>query len=182
LQVTGQAGGHDLNYRTLQAMGVQLVGRLTGLEGYRARFADDLADSVAFGDARYADIRQLLTDQLGTARTPVPELPEPPPFRATAPPSLDLRDFAAVIFTSGYRPNYAHWVNFPAFDILGYPITNDGASTVVTGLFFCGVHFLRKRKSATLFGVGEDAAIVAQSIARTRSQPAAAGWSRGKES
>ena len=62
-----------------------------------------------------------------------------------------------------------------AFDALGYPITNDGASTVVPGLFFCGVHFLRKRKSATLFGVGEDAAIVAQSIARTRSQPAAAG-------
>jgi hypothetical protein len=41
----------------------------------------------------------------------------------------------------------------------------DGASTVVDGLFFVGSHFLRKRKSSTLLGVGEDAAIVAQSIA-----------------
>ena len=37
---------------------VQLLGRLTCVEGHRARFADDLAESVAFGDARYADIRR----------------------------------------------------------------------------------------------------------------------------
>jgi putative flavoprotein involved in K+ transport len=35
---------------------------------------------------------------------------------------------------------------------------------VVPGLYFCGVHFLRTRKSSLLFGVGEDAAVVAQLI------------------
>jgi putative flavoprotein involved in K+ transport len=70
-----------------------------------------------------------------------------------------------VIFTSGFRPDYTHWVRFPAFDAMGFPLTDNGASTVVSGLYFCGVHFLRKRKSSVLFGVGEDAAIVAQSIA-----------------
>jgi putative flavoprotein involved in K+ transport len=39
---------------------------------------------------------------------------------------------------------------------------------VVPGLYFCGVHFLRKRKSALLSGVGEDAAVVARSIANAR--------------
>jgi putative flavoprotein involved in K+ transport len=73
-----------------------------------------------------------------------------------------------VIFTSGFRPDYARWVRFPAFDAMGFPLTDNGASTVVPGLFFCGVHFLRKRKSSVLFGVGEDAAIVARSIARNR--------------
>jgi len=52
---------------------------------------------------------------------------------------------------------------------MGFPLTNNGASTVVGGLYFCGVHFLRKRKSSVLFGVGEDAAIVAQAI--THHQP-----------
>jgi putative flavoprotein involved in K+ transport len=33
------------------------------------------------------------------------------------------------------------------------------------GLWFAGVHFLRKRKSSLLYGVGEDAAIVARGIA-----------------
>ena len=52
-----------------------------------------------------------------------------------------------------------------AFDELGFPVHEDGASTVVPGLHFAGVHFLRKRKSSLLIGVGEDAAIVAANIA-----------------
>lgn len=174
LQVSGRRGGHDLNYRTLQEMGVQLLGHLARVEGHRAYFADDLADSVAFGDARYADIRQLLGDQLAAKGMPVPDLPDPPPFHASPPLELDLQDFSVVIFTAGFRPEYARWVHLPAFDATGYPLTHDGASTTVPGLFFCGVHFLRKRKSSLLFGVGEDAAIVAQSIVHARSQPAAA--------
>jgi putative flavoprotein involved in K+ transport len=170
LQVTGRGGGHDLHYRTLHAMGVQLLGRFVGLTGHRAHFADDLTASVAFGDARYADLRHLLSEQLGARGIPGPELPDPPPFRTTPPLELDLHGFGVVIFTTGFRPDYARWVNYPAFDALGYPLTNDGASSVVPGLYFCGVHFLRTRKSATLFGVGEDAAIVAQSIADNRSR------------
>jgi putative flavoprotein involved in K+ transport len=83
VQVTGARGGHDLHYRTLQTMGVQLLGRLTGVKGHHARFADDLADSVAFGDARYADIRAALRNQLAAKAMPVPDLPDPPPFAPT---------------------------------------------------------------------------------------------------
>jgi len=57
---------------------------------------------------------------------------------------------------------------------MGFPIHEDGASTVVPGLFFCGVHFLRKRKSSLLVGVGEDAAIVAHKLAEHRPIPAPA--------
>jgi putative flavoprotein involved in K+ transport len=53
-------------------------------------------------------------------------------------------------------------------DDMGFPIQQDGASTVVDGLYFVGVHFLRKRKSSILLGVGEDAALVARSISQTR--------------
>jgi putative flavoprotein involved in K+ transport len=168
LQVSGRRGGHDLHYRTLQAMGVHLFGRLAGVEGHRAYFAGDLADSVAFGDARYADIRKVLAEQLAAKGITAPELPDPAPFHADPQRELDLTGFGAVIFTSGFRPDYTRWIRFPAFDAMGFPLTDDGASTVVSGLYFCGVHFLRKRKSAVLFGVGEDAAVVAQSIAYQR--------------
>jgi putative flavoprotein involved in K+ transport len=164
--VTGHRGGHDLHYRTLQAMGVHLLGHLAGVEDHRAHFAADLAESVAFGDARYADVRKLLAEQLPTKGITAPDLPDPPPFHADPPLELDLNGFGVVILTSGFRPDYAHWMRFPAFDAMGFPITDNGASTVVPGLYFCGVHFLRKRKSSVLFGVGEDAAIVAQAIAR----------------
>jgi putative flavoprotein involved in K+ transport len=168
LVVTGQRGGHDLHYRTLQAMGVQLLGHLAGVKGHRAHFAGDLADSVAFGDARYTDTRKLLGEQLGARGIAAPELPDPPPFHADPPLELDLNGFGVVIVTSGFRPDYTRWVRFPGFDTMGFPRTDNGASTVVPGLFFCGVHFLRTRKSSVLFGVGEDAAIVAQQIARNQ--------------
>ena len=121
LQVTGARGGHDLHYRTLQTMGVQLLGRLTGVEGHRAHFADDLADSVAFGDARYADIRAMLSNQLAAKGMAVPELPDPPPFCADPPRELDLDGFGVVIYTTGFRPDYARWVRFPASRCHGLP-------------------------------------------------------------
>jgi putative flavoprotein involved in K+ transport len=92
-------------------------------------------------------------------------MPDPLPFDAAVPQAVDLAGFGAVIFTSGFRPDYASWVHLAAFDAHGFPIHNDGASSTVPGLYFCGVHYLRKRKSSLLIGVGEDAAIIAGKIA-----------------
>jgi putative flavoprotein involved in K+ transport len=172
-QTSGRLGGHDLHYRTLQAGGVQLLGRLMGVEDSRAFFARDLADSVAFGDARYADICELIRKACATRSVRAPEMPAPPPFNANAPETLELGDVGTVVFTSGFRPDYASWVRFPdAFDDMGFPIQRDGSSTVVRGLHFMGVHFQRKRKSATLLGVADDATILAGSISARVGQEA----------
>jgi putative flavoprotein involved in K+ transport len=106
----------------------------------------------------------VLREELPAAGFEVPQLPVPEPFVAKAPTEVPVDAFGAVIYTSGFRPDYARWVHVPAFDELGFPITVDGASTVVPGLYFVGVHFLRKRKSSLMFGVGEDARLVAHSL------------------
>jgi cation diffusion facilitator CzcD-associated flavoprotein CzcO len=165
-QMSGRRGGHDLNFRTLQAQGVQLLGHFIGVADGRARFAQDLAESVAFGDARYADVRELIRKTCSVSSARPPEMPAPPPFKADAAESIALDDVGTVIFTSGFRPDYASWVRFPqAFDDGGFPIQEDGSSLTVKGLHFMGVHFQRKRKSATLLGVGEDATVLAETIA-----------------
>jgi putative flavoprotein involved in K+ transport len=161
VQATGARGGHDLHFRVLQDLGVTLAGRLDRVDADRVWFADDLAASVAFGDARYGDLARLLREVLPDA----PPMPDPPPFVADPPESVDLRDFGTVLFTSGFRPDHRSWVDFPVFDDLGFPVVAPDLTTAVPGLYFCGVHFLRKRKSSLLFGVGEDAAIVVASIA-----------------
>lgn len=165
---TGHDGGHDLHLRTLKDEGATLVGHFTGAEGMKAKFAPDLAESVAWGDARYDQFRDLVNetaDKLGIAR---PALPDPAPFAAAALTEIDLNSFGTVIFTGGFRPDYASWLPWPdAFDAGGFPLQSDGASSVVGGLYFIGLHFLRKRKSALLYGVGEDAAIVAEQVARS---------------
>lgn len=164
-QMSGHGGGHDLHFRVLQAIGVHLVGRLIGVHGRRALFVPDLAASVAFGDRLYREVRQAVFEQLGAKGLEVPELPDPPPFSCEEVTELDLDGVGAVIFTSGFRPDYKGWVRFDAFDGMGFPIASEGASTVVPGLYFAGVHFLRKRKSSIFLGVGEDAVVVARAIA-----------------
>jgi putative flavoprotein involved in K+ transport len=165
-QSTGVAGGHDLNYRTLSGLGVDLVGRLIGVDDATAAFAADLAESVAFGDARYADVRALIGASCGARGVAAPDMPGPPPFTVAARDRLSLRGFGSVIVAAGYRPAYRDWIQHPdAFDDLGFPVHRDGASTTVAGLYFVGVHFLRKRKSSLLVGVGEDAGLVAGQIA-----------------
>jgi putative flavoprotein involved in K+ transport len=163
---TGRDGGHDLHLRTLRVMGVELAGRLMGVDGHRARFADDLVESVAWGDERYemltSGIPELAT-RLGLA---VPEIPELEPFRGGGPEEIDLTGFGAVIFTSGFRPDFESLLPWSdVVDQMGFPNQVDGVSLTVPGLFFMGTHFLRRRKSSLLFGVGEDAATVADAVA-----------------
>ena len=162
---TGHGGGHDLDLRTLRAMGVTLVGHFLGAAGHEARFAPDLAETVAWGDARYRDLMGLLLRTADERGLPRPEIAEPGPFDAAAPERISLDGFGAVVFAGGFRPDYRSWLPWPdAFDEMGFPVQVDGASTVVDGLFFVGTHFLRTRKSSILLGVGEDAAIVTRTI------------------
>jgi putative flavoprotein involved in K+ transport len=135
------------------------------VEGGRARFAPDLAESVAFGDARYNDLRELIKKCATAKGIPVPEMPAPPPFSASPIESVELGDFGAAVITSGFRPDYRSWIRFPeAFDDMGFPIQVDGSSTTVPGLHFIGVHFQRNRASAVLLGVGEDARVLAKKM------------------
>ena len=165
LLATGRDGGHDLTLRTLREAGVTLLGRFLGAEGERLRFADDLAASVAWGDDRYREFLGRVRTLVRERGLPEPALAEPAPFDGASPQELDLAAIGVVVFAGGFRPDYS-WVDIPdAFDELGFPLHVEGASTAADGLYFVGVHFLRKRKSSLLCGVGEDAAIVARQVA-----------------
>jgi putative flavoprotein involved in K+ transport len=162
---TGHGGGHDLGYRTLQASGVELVGHFEGADGGQVRFADDLAASVAWGDERFRMMMGGIGKLIAERGLDV-ELPTLEPFVCDPVTSIPIDRFTSVLCTGGFRPNYGAWIPWSdAFDEMGFPIQTDGESSVVDGLFFMGVHFLRKRKSSTLWGAGEDANVVADRVA-----------------
>jgi putative flavoprotein involved in K+ transport len=167
-QLSGHGGGHDLNYRTLHERGVELVGRFVGAEGSTIHFAADLAGSVDFGDARWAEVRGFIDACCEKSGMPRPAYDIPPPMRIKTRTELDLarEGISSVIWTSGYRPEY-NWVRVPVFDEMGFPIQVDGR-TSVRGLYFVGVHWMRKNKSAILYGVGEDAQVVTEQILGAR--------------
>lgn len=165
-QASGKDNGHDLHYRTLAALGVRLLGHFQDADSGRVRFGGDLAECVALGDQRYSELCTRIHTFCDRIGRPHPELPAPGSFEANDPEALDLHDLSTVIFTSGFRPDYGRWVHIAgAFDEFGFPIHEDCESTAAPGLFFVGAHFLRKRKFSLLLGVGEDATLVASSVA-----------------
>lgn len=162
---TGHGGGHDLHLRTLHAMGVTLAGHFLGMQDGSVRFAPDLAESVAWGDLRYNDYLGFIRRTVSERGLPMPLIEIPPAFDSEGPEAIPIDRFGSVIFAGGFRPDYGRWIGIPqAFDDMGFPIHDEGASVAVPGLYFVGVHFLRKRKSTLFYGVGEDAAIVARSV------------------
>ena len=166
LQNSGRGGGHSLHFRTLRDLGVTLVGRLLGAGDGYFEFADDLAASVAFGDEGHRRFMDLVRRHAAERGIAPPEIEEPEPFVADAPTRIPVARFGSVLHASGFRPAYSDWLPWPdAFDALGFPLHRDGASTVVPGLHFVGVHFLRTRKSSSLLGVAEDPPVVADAIA-----------------
>ena len=167
-QATGHHGGRDLNFRVLHDMGVELLGRYIGAEGSRLSFADDLAASVDFGDARLVDLLKYIEASCTANGTSPPTLEMPAPLRIKTRTDVDIahEGIGTVIWTSGYRPDYG-WVKFPVFDEMGFPVQTDGCSTV-RGLYFMGVHWMRKNKSSILYGVAEDAEVVARQIVEAR--------------
>jgi putative flavoprotein involved in K+ transport len=82
----------------------------------------------------------------------------------------------AVIFATGYRPNLDYLAGLGALDADGNALHRCGVSTAVAGLGYVGLEFQRTYASATLRGVGHDAAYV---VARLRRQLDAARIRRG---
>jgi putative flavoprotein involved in K+ transport len=158
---------HLVGPRRLAREGVTLVGRVLAVEDGRAVFAGDASQRLAEGDDFVATLNARLDEhaaRAGLALPPddaEPELPrEVPELR-----ELDLHTagVGTILWANGWRPDYG-WIELPILDEHGWPRQSQGVAEE-PGLYFVGLHWLRKRKSALLLGVGEDAEHVAATVA-----------------
>lgn len=73
-----------------------------------------------------------------------------------------------VIWCTGYEHNFP-WIDLPVFGKNGEAMHERGVVPAVPGLYFVGLHFLYSMTSATLMGVGRDAARIMKTLQqRTR--------------
>jgi putative flavoprotein involved in K+ transport len=166
-QLSGAKGGHTLNLHQFVRDGVTLLGRLQDANGYHVRLAPDLKESLAAVDKLEADILQAIDRYIEKAGLTAP--PDQPSqlrdgYAAEVVTELDLKaaGITSVIWTNGYSFDYT-LVKLPIFDEFGYPVQRRGV-TAYPGLYFVGLNWLYKHKSATVLGVGEDAAFIASEI------------------
>lgn len=77
-----------------------------------------------------------------------------------------IEEIDAVIFATGYRAGLNYLAPLGALDSAGQPLHRHGVSTVVPGLGFVGLANQRTFASASLRGVGADAAVVIRALHR----------------
>ena len=148
LQLVGRPDHADLDLATLQAGGVELAGRLIGVDGSAVRFARDLPS----------------TDATGLAAEVFDPEPPRPVVAGGAPDHLDLRarGITTVIWATGHRRSYP-WLALPVLDAAGEIRQHRGA-TPVPGLYVLGQRFQHRRSSSFIDGVGRDAVDIADHL------------------
>lgn len=164
--VSGSNGGRDCSPLVLEAAGATLHGRLVGLDGQRAVFAEDLESSLEFGRTFERDLRRRFDDYADAAGLDLPGHPESgerPRREPETELTLKRHGISTVLWASGYRPAF-HWIELPIFDDLGFPRATRGVSEI-PGLTFLGLPWLHTRKSPLLLGIGADAEYVATAVA-----------------
>jgi putative flavoprotein involved in K+ transport len=170
IAVSGAHGGHTVDFRALDARGMTLVGFMTAFQDGTIRFAADLRENIANGDANYLsllDEADSYIDRMGL------DLPEEPEARALGPlPSsalhplreLDLagESVTSVVWATGFTSDYG-WLQVDAFDANGKPRHRRGVSSE-PGVYFLGLPWQSRRGSSFIWGVWHDAKHLADHI------------------
>ena len=160
LQLIGTPDRRTLDLRGLRARGVRVVGRLLDIARTVARFDDNLVATTAAADIKLASLLRRVDAFISASGISAPPADEFEPHClgfADADTELDLRKagVCTVVWATGFRRHYP-WLRVPVLDERG-EIRHTGGVTPVPGLYVIGLHFLRRRNSSFIDGVGSDA-------------------------
>jgi putative flavoprotein involved in K+ transport len=168
--LTGVNGGHDADLRGLARQGVTLVGSLGDISGGRLRCAPDLDENLARGDETFDQFTRSVDEYILKHELAAPAEPQRNQRdRVRSPTASMIRDLdirsagiTSVIWAMGYRYDFG-WIKCAVLEASGRPVHRRGV-TAVPGVYFLGLPRLHKIKSAFLWGVGEDAAYLAEHL------------------
>jgi putative flavoprotein involved in K+ transport len=165
--------GRTVSLQSLAAQGVTLLGRPTAVDGGRVLLDGSVGANIAFGDRISADMKGLVDRHIAAAGIAAPatepdpaDAAHPDPAAVHSPAHLDLEaaDIGSVVWTTGFGGAFGY---LPAavLDERGVPIHDRGVAPL-PGIFMLGFPWLTKRKSGIIPGVFDDAAMIAEHVAR----------------
>jgi len=174
IAVSGRDGGRTVDFRELGARGIRLVGLTASFDDGVVRFASDLGENIAQGDASYLSLLDEADAYVERTGIDLPEEPEarqlgPLPSSVTDPlVELDLAEagVTSIVWATGFRIDYS-WLQVDAFDATGAPRHRRGVSSE-PGVYFLGLPWLSRRGSSFIWGVWHDARYLADQIAIQR--------------
>jgi len=168
--VTGRDGGRDIDLRAFARDGMRLYGRLTGIDGTRLDFADDLKFNLDRADAVAEGIKDSIDAHITAQGVETPDepryVPVWEPSEQAASLDLEASDITSVVWSTGFTRDH-RWIEIPAFDGRGYPMHWRGA-TSTPGLYFLGLPWQYSWGSGRFEAVGRDAEFLANHIDASR--------------
>ncbi len=176
--VSGRDGGKTISLHDFRRKGVELLGKVRSVKGCILEVEENLRMSLDFADRFAVDFFNKVDEHISKEGLNVdPATPDEVTgfSRLTDEPIIEKRELClrekninTIIFATGFSYDFS-WIDFPVTDEMGYPETRNG-ETKVEGMYFCGLNWMAKRKSGIIWGVGEDAKHVANSIVRNLNQ------------
>lgn len=169
LQLIGSPTQETISLNSLQAIGVQVAGRVMGMAGNQVQFSGSLPNVCSLADLKMNRLLKQIDDWIETA---APDSITEPSYRLreTIIPRdpllhLDLKEagIETVIWATGFKPDYS-WLNVPVVTPRG-TLRHQGGIVDAPGLYVLGLPFLRRRKSSLIDGVGDDARDLADHLA-----------------
>jgi putative flavoprotein involved in K+ transport len=159
-QLVGSQERRTLDLNALAEQGIEVVGRLAGVDGDRLQFSGSLRNHCTMADLKLERLLERL-DRWALERR-VSDLVAAPerfaPTRVENSPRLTLHlakePIATIVWATGFRPDYS-WLHVPVLDLKGR-LRHDGGIVAAPGLYTLGLSFMRRRKSSYIHGAEDD--------------------------
>jgi putative flavoprotein involved in K+ transport len=168
--VTGRDGGRDIDLRNFAREGMQLFGRLEGLQGSRLQFSGNLGESLDSADAVYNRINGSIDKYIEQNAIDAPPgeryVPNWVPEQERNELDLEGEGISCIIWCIGFSPDFS-WVEAPVFNGRGHPGHQRGV-TAQPGLYFLGLPWLYTWGSGRFSGVARDAEYLVERISELK--------------
>ena len=171
-QVSGTGTyGHTVSLQQLARRGTVILGRMESADPENAFFMSNACEHVKFADEFSKKVKDMVDEfilknqlVLPAAEEDLADVPDPEAACVSNASSINFKEnnISAIIWTTGFGKDYSY-VDLPVFDSEGNPQHNEGVS-VVEGLYFLGLSWLRMRKSGVIYGIKEDAEYIGHKV------------------
>jgi putative flavoprotein involved in K+ transport len=161
LQLIGTPERETVDLNSLQAAGVNIVGKLVALDAGKAKFSGALHNYCALADLKMNRLLDSIDAWVSAGgqddKFGPPRRFEPTRLDQNIRLGLDLRSgrIETIIWATGFRPDYS-WLDVPVLDRKGR-IRHFGGVVDAPGMYVMGLPFMRRRKSSFIDGADDDA-------------------------
>jgi putative flavoprotein involved in K+ transport len=159
-QLIGSPEHRSIDLNALAWLGVQIVGRLCGIQDGVAQFSGGLANTCRLADLKMNRLLNRFDTWADSSETDVDQPPHRlEPTSVPSAPSLEIdlsaHNIGTIVWATGYRPDYG-WLDLPVRDRKGQLRHTGGIVSGAPGMYVLGGNLLRTRRSSYIAGADED--------------------------